>query len=121
MSNGRAVLASSLALALPACAATQAAGRALPSTDPGIPAAVVESWGMQAQFFRSRRFEMVSWEEAQKVLLARECIGGKQYHTGWITIYARDGKRYLVKPPATDDLFSFFRRSGLKGDGFAPE
>lgn len=113
--------ASAVLAALVAGAGFARAGAPSLTTDPGIPAPVLESWGRQADFFRSKPFEIVSWEEAQKILLSRECRGGKQYHTGWVTIYTKDGGRYLVKPPAIDNLFSFFKRHGMKGEGFAPE
>jgi hypothetical protein len=50
------------------------------------------SWGPQREFFTKGDFEIVSWEAAQKVLLKEKLKGGKEYHTGWFTIYSVDGK-----------------------------
>jgi hypothetical protein len=119
MKSGCAATAAFLAIA--ALAGPGPARAAAYSTDPDVPAATVESWGMQTTFFRSTRFEIVSWDEAQKILLAQHCIGGKQYHTGWVTIYAPGGEQYLVQPPRIDELFAFFKRHTMKGEGFAPE
>ena len=68
-----------------AVAAHAGAASAARCFDSGIPTSVAESWGRQA---------------AQHIPLSRECRAGMQYHTAWGTIYARDGTRYLVKPPA---------------------
>jgi hypothetical protein len=82
---------------------------------------LVESWGRQKTFFIEGNFEIIPWEEAQILLQKGNLRGGKQYHTGWLTIYSLDGRKYLTKPPVLDAFFQFMKQEGLSADGFAPE
>ncbi len=103
-------------------ATAAAAAEPIRSTgDPDLPADLVASWGPQTNFFLQRGFTIIEWPAAQVILREGLCAGGKQYHTGWLTMYLRDGRRYLVRPPALDDFLAFMRENSLDASGFAPE
>ena len=89
--------------------------------DSGLPADVVASWGRQKTFFVEGDFLILTWEAAKSVLRTRDCRGGKQYHTGWLTIYADDGSKFLTKPHVIDEFFRFMEDAGLSTEGFATE
>jgi hypothetical protein len=55
------------------------------------------------------------------MLRTRDCRSGKQYHTGWLTIYTSDGSKFLTKQPSLDSFFRFMSDSGLSTEGFATE
>ena len=93
----------------------------LTTRSPDLDATVVTSWGPQKHFFVEKELEIVTWEKAKELLLDGNARGGKQYHTGWVTIYNKDGTGYLTKPPKMDAIFEFLRAHHLKSDGFAPE
>ena len=82
---------------------------------------LVSSWSAQRDFFIARGFTILEWEAAQGLLLRKTYRGGKMYHTGWVTIYTRDGGDYLTKEPQTDAFLSFMRERRLPMEGFAPE
>jgi hypothetical protein len=82
---------------------------------------LIESWERQKDFFMESNFEIIGWERAQKMLAKEKLAGGKQYHTGWLTIYSTDGNKYLTKQPKIDALWEFAKRRGLKLEGFATE
>ncbi len=82
---------------------------------------MVESWGGQRNFFTGGNFEIVNWEEAKKILRLGNIKGGKQYHTGWLTIYTLDENKYLTKQPQMDALWDFMKENNLSLEGFATE
>ena len=83
---------------------------------------MVESWGNQKDFYTKNNFEIITWERAKTILLTGSLRGGKQYHTGWLTIYSIfDEKKYLVKPPNIDYIWKFKEDEGITLQGFAPE
>ena len=88
---------------------------------PPPPADVVESWGRQRDFFLEGGFEILSWEDAKALLLERTYTGGKQYHTGWLTIYTCDGRRVVTKQPEIDAFERFMRERSLPTTGFGTE
>jgi hypothetical protein len=79
--------------------------------------ATAVSWGPQFDFFMERNFEILSWEDAKQVLERDDLKGGKQYHTGWLTIFLDDERAFLTKPPDINFIFEFAK----KHDGFAVE
>jgi hypothetical protein len=89
--------------------------------DPGIPDEVVASWGRQSGFFIDGGFEILEWEDAQALLRERDTAGGKQYHTGWLTIYTNAGRKVLTKQPEIDSFFRFMQEAGLPTTGFGTE
>jgi hypothetical protein len=82
---------------------------------------IIESWGRQKEFFQNNKFEIINWEVAKDILLNKKIKGGKQFHTGWLTIYTTDGGKYLVKQPKMDALWEFMRNEGIKLEGFGTE
>lgn len=82
---------------------------------------IVESWGRQKGFFIKNNFEIIDWAKAKNILLHEKIRGGKQYHTGWLTIYTKDDRKYLVKQPKMDDLWEFMEAKGIKLQGFGTE
>ena len=66
-------------------------------------------------------FRTLDWAQAQELLLTGDIRGGKQYHTGWLTIYTRDGGKYLTKQPRLDELWLFMKEKKIKLDGFGTE
>ena len=82
---------------------------------------VIKSWGRQRDFFIERNFEIIEWEVAKSRLLEGNVTGGKQYHTGWLTIYTSDGRQYLTKQPKMDALWEFMEEKKLKIEGFGTE
>jgi hypothetical protein len=82
---------------------------------------IVESWGRQKEFFYKTNFEIIDWDEAKNILLQEKIRGGKQYHTGWLTIYTTDDRKYLVKQPKMDALWEFMEAKGIKLQGFGTE
>ena len=82
---------------------------------------IVESWGRQKEFFYKNYFEIIDWDEAKNILLQEKIRGGKQYHTGWLTIYTTDDRKYLVKQPKMDALWEFMEAKGIKLQGFGTE
>jgi hypothetical protein len=110
-----------LAGAAGAAADQSARPAAVTSSDPTLSPTIVESWGPQKTFFRSREFTIVDWGAAKTLLRQKTYRGGKQYHSGWVSIYTRDGKSYLTHPPRLDDFFQFMQAAKLSTAGFAPE
>jgi hypothetical protein len=87
-----------------------------------IPAEISSSWGRQEEFFRNGNFTILEWKQAESLLRKKTYTGGKQYHTGWLTIYTSDGKKnYLTKQPKIDFVFEFMKKSNLNSEGFATE
>lgn len=82
---------------------------------------IVKSWGRQKDFFIKGNFEIIGWEEAKGKLLKAKYRGGKQYHTGWLTIYNLDGNKYLTKQPRVDAYWQFMQDNGLDTKGFGTE
>ena len=80
-----------------------------------------ESWGQQKEFFISKGFKKLVWEEAKKMLLNGNIVGGKQYHTGWLTLYAVNGDSYLTLQPRIDAVFEYAKQQNLQLKGFATE
>ena len=87
----------------------------------GLDAATVESWGAQKNFFVSEYFEIVPWKNAKAALLGRKIVGGKQYHTGWVTLYGVDGEKLLTRLIGYNDIYTFFKEHDLKLEGFGTE
>jgi len=98
-----------------------AATSAATTLDPGIPDEVVASWGPQGSFFAEGGFEILEWEDAKALLRERDTAGGKQYHTGWLTIYTNGGRKVLTKQPEIDSFYRFMQESGLPTTGFGTE
>ncbi len=88
---------------------------------PNLPADLVVSWGNQKEFFIKGEFEILEWDVAKSELLKGNYRGGKQYHTGWLTIYMNDGRKYLTKQPRIDAFFEFMKESNLSTKGFGTE
>lgn len=82
---------------------------------------VIKSWGNQKDFFIDTNFIIIKWEKAKKILLTEKVRGGKQYHTGWLTIFLEDGNKYIVKQPMMDALWKFMEEKQLKLTGFGTE
>lgn len=82
---------------------------------------IIESWGRQKDFFIENNFEIISWEDAENKLLGGEYCGGKQYHTGWLTIYSLEGNKYLTKQPRIDAYWQFMKDNNLSTEGFGTE
>ncbi len=82
---------------------------------------IVESWGRQKNFFIKTNFEIIDWAKAENILLHEKIRGGTQYHTGWLTIYTKDDRRYLVKQSKMDTLWEFMKTKGIKLQGFGTE
>ncbi|MBN1378195.1 MAG: hypothetical protein JXA04_03075 [Gammaproteobacteria bacterium] len=82
---------------------------------------LVESWGDQKEFFVNSDFEIISWDEAKKLLLGNTVKGGNQYRTDWLTIYTTDDKKYLVKQPEVDALWKFAGERDFDVIGFEAE
>ncbi len=83
---------------------------------------VADSFKRQKDYFVKKRCFIVGWDFAQKILLKNKLVGGKQYHTGWVTFeMERDGRRYLTKPPKIDYIFEFFKKNNISTKGFASE
>ncbi|MEW6686124.1 MAG: hypothetical protein AB1393_07965 [Candidatus Edwardsbacteria bacterium] len=82
---------------------------------------ILESWRRQKEFFIKNSFEIIDWDETKNILLREKIKGGKQYHTGWLTIYTTDGSKYLVKQPKMDALWEFMEAKGIKLEGFGTE
>jgi len=91
------------------------------TSDPSVPPEVVESWGMQRSFFIENGFEILEWEDATALLRRRSYTGGKQYHTGWLTIYTDDGRRFVTAQPGIDAFYRFMQSEGLPTTGFGTE
>ena len=89
--------------------------------DGNLDAAMVASWGRQKEFFIKSGLEVIGWAVAEDVLLHKKIRGGKQYHTGWLTIYTEDGGKYLVKQPEMDSLWKFMEAKGIELRGFGTE
>jgi len=79
------------------------------------------SWGNQKEFFIKEGFEILEWDTAKLELIKGDYRGGKQYHTGWLTIYMNDGRKYLTKQPQIDIFFEFMKESNLSTKGFGTE
>lgn len=92
-----------------------------PCTRDDLPAELVASWGQQEEFFCIENFTILEWTDAQALLLRKSYRGGKQYHTGWFTIYTIDGRKYLTKQPVMDAFFEFMKQNSLSAQGFASE
>lgn len=86
-----------------------------------LPQDLVNSWGNQKEFFIKEDFQILEWEAAKSELLKKNYRGGKQYHTGWLTIYMKDGRKYLTKQPQIDVFFDFMEESNLSTKGFGTE
>jgi hypothetical protein len=82
---------------------------------------IIKSWGRQKDFFVKENFKIIEWEHAKQVLKKRKIKGGKQYHTGWLTIYTKSQEKYLTKQPQIDALWEFEKENNLKLEGFATE
>lgn len=89
--------------------------------DGGLDAAMAASWGRQKEFFIKSELEVIGWAGAEDVLLHKKIRGGKQYHTGWLTIFTEDGGKYLVKQPEMDSLWKFMKAKGIELQGFGTE
>jgi hypothetical protein len=79
--------------------------------------AIAVSWGPQLEFFMERNLEILSWDDAQHVLMNLDLKGGKQYHSGWLTIFLDDGRGFLTKPPDINFIVEFAKQH----DGFGVE
>ena len=68
---------------------------------------IAVSWGPQLDFFMERNFEILSWDDAMEVLERDDLKGGKQYHSGWLTIFLDDERAFLTKPPDINFIVEF--------------
>ncbi len=91
------------------------------TNNPNLSQDLVNSWGDQKDFFIREDFQIVKWETAKSELLKKKYRGGKQYHTGWLTIYMKDGRKYLTKQPQLDVFYDFMEKSNLSTKGFGTE
>ncbi len=89
--------------------------------DVDLPSDVVSSWAQQKNFFIKENFQILDWEDAKTLLRQKNYSGGKQYHTGWLTIYTDNEKKYLTKPPRMDIFFQFMKEENLITEGFGTE
>jgi len=96
-------------------------GQRVTTQSENLDAGLVVSWGRQKDFFVREDFEIIEWEEAKNKLLEGKYRGGKQYHTGWLTIYSLDDSKYLTKQPKLDALWEFMEANGLSTAGFGTE
>jgi len=83
--------------------------------------AMTDSWGAQKGFFIMQNLTIIDWEQAKAILKKEKIRGGKQYHTGWLTIYTINGSHYLTKQPNIDLLFDFLKENKLNAEGFGTE
>jgi hypothetical protein len=83
--------------------------------------AMTDSWGAQKGFFIMQNLTIIDWEQAKAILKKEKIRGGKQYHTGWLTIYTINGIHYLTKQPNIDLLFDFLKENKLSAEGFGTE
>lgn len=77
--------------------------------------------GQAKDFFRDNNFIIIDWEVVKKILIQRKIKGGKQYHTGWLTIYTLDEEKFLTKQPQMDALWKFMEEQNLNLEGFGTE
>jgi hypothetical protein len=56
---------------------------------------VVGVEGDQRDYFKKNGFAVIEWKDAEVILTNKNLKGGKQYHTGWLTIITADGPKYL--------------------------
>lgn len=110
------------------CKSDDTGGQSTPTAIEGMqganttpPPDVTVSWGRQREFFLKGGFQILDWEAAKALLLQKTYRGGKQYHTGWLTIYTHDGKKYLTKQPKIDIFFQFMKDNNLSTQGFGTE
>ena len=89
--------------------------------DTDLPSDLVSSWAQQKNFFVKENFQILDWEDAKTLLRQKNYSGGKQYHTGWLTIYTDNEKKYLTKPPRMDIFFQFMKEENLGTEGFGTE
>jgi hypothetical protein len=89
--------------------------------DADLPDEVISSWEQQKSFFIKENFQILDWEAAKALLRQKNYSGGKQYHTGWLTIYTNDGNKYLTKQPSIDVFFQFMKEENLNTEGFGTE
>lgn len=75
----------------------------------------------QKDFFIEGDFEILAWEAAKSELRRQDYRGGKQYRTGWLTIYTDDGGKLLTKPPTIDAFFELMKETRLPTEGFGTE
>jgi hypothetical protein len=71
----------------------------------------------QLDFFMERNFEILSWDDAMEVLERDDLKGGKQYHSGWLTIFLDDERAFLTKPPDINFIVELAKRH----EGFGVE
>ncbi|MFA5118950.1 MAG: hypothetical protein WC695_08920 [Candidatus Omnitrophota bacterium] len=83
--------------------------------------AMTDSWGTQKAFFIMKNLSIIDWAEAKTILKEKRIMGGKQYHTGWVTIYTINSVHYLTKPPKIDALFQFLKENKLSSEWFGTE
>jgi hypothetical protein len=83
--------------------------------------AMTDSWGTEKAFFIMKNLSIIDWAEAKTILKEQQIRGGKQYHTGWVTIYTINGSHYLTKQPEMDLLFDFLKENKLSAEGFGTE
>ncbi len=81
----------------------------------------MNSWGKQRDFFLREKHLVIFWETAQELLCKDTVTGGKQYHTGWLTIYTNNGKKYVTKQPAIDEFYRFTKQKKINVSGFGSE
>ena len=81
------------------------------------------SWGAQKNYFRSKEFVVIEWAEAINILTDKSINfkGGKQYHSGWLTIFCTSGENYITKQPHLDAYLELKKSRGLTLEGFASE
>jgi hypothetical protein len=85
-------------------------------TDP-----IAQSWGDQRDYFKKNGFAVIEWKDAEVILTNQNLKGGKQYHTGWLTIITADGPKYLTKQPKMDAYCDLEKSIGLKFENFGTE
>jgi hypothetical protein len=83
--------------------------------------ATIESWGAQKDYFLKKNFEIIPWEKAEVLLLERKIASGKQYHTGWATLFGHAGEKFLTHQPVMDAIYTFAKQHDLELKNFGTE
>lgn len=75
----------------------------------------LNSWSTQKMFFLNNTFQLINWENTKSLITKNSEISGKQYHSGWLTLYVKH-KKYLCLQPNIDAYKMFTENEGIKRD-----
>lgn len=73
----------------------------------------VQSWGAQRDVFVEKELVLLSWAEAQEIMLSQGIRSGKVYLSGWLTIVTPGGAGYLTRQPDAEAFNRFALRYSL--------